>query len=624
MEGQSWIPRFTFVPAPSLRRLFHELKDRQVFRVATVYAVVGFVVVQIADIVFPALQLPDWTVSLVVALALLGFPVALVLAWAYDLTPEGVRRADAAPPEPADPAIRPGGRLTAGVGLGVLVGLIGFGGVVYMTGRDTGEGAEASIRSIAVLPFENLSLEEENAFFAAGIHDEVLAHLGRIADLRVISRTSVRSYAGSPKSMREIGRELGVRAVVEGSVQRQGDQIRVTAVLIDAEADRQLWADRYDRSLEDVFQLQTDIALAIAGALEATLTPEERRRVERSAPTEDLEAFRQYVLGMGHLDQRTHDSMRRSIPFFERAIARDSTYAEAWAALANAYTLLHDYGYMGLQEALATAQPALARVMMLDRELAYGSMAGLHMTRGDWSDALRALRLAAEVQPGSADIHSWRSWVSLLLGRTEEALEAARTAVEIDPFHPESVSNLAFSHLANGDATAALDALRNRRDGRPAFTTDHFYEGWALYQLGRHAEAREVLSGLETEWAGEGPRAILALSLIAVGDRAAARGVLSEILEREDSFAAGVVLTGLGEPEAAMEAFGQAEDWGRYWPILAVRYLPADLWGPVRGDPRFEQLRAERDRAALGPESRQRTVNVCWAPVWAAASATSR
>jgi TolB-like protein/Flp pilus assembly protein TadD len=581
----------------SLRQFLHELRTRKVFRVAGVYAVVGFVVVQVADIIFPALHLPDWTITLVVVLALLGFPVALVLAWAYDLTPDGVRRADAAP---AAAASAGRGRRTAGLGIGILVGLVAFGGIVYLTatGDDdgNGDGATAAIRSIAVLPFENLSVEEENAFFAAGMHDEVLTHLGRIADLRVISRTSVRPYAGSSRGMREIGRELGVRAVMEGSVQRQGDQIRVTAVLIDAETDQQIWAERYDRSLDDVFRLQTDIALAIAGALEATLTAEERRRVERAAPTEDLEAFRQYVLGMGHLDQRTEPAMRRAIPFFERAIARDSAYAEAWAALANAHTLLHDYGYADAADVLPAAEAAVQRVMELAPELAYEPLAGVHMARGDWDEALRWLRRAVEVQPGSADGQSWRSWVSLLQGLPREALEAATAAVQIDPFHPESVSNLALSYLASGASQSGLNALRNRPEGRPEFTTDHFYEGWLLFDLGRYPEAARVLSGLEAEWADQGPRALLALALVAMGDEPQARSLLAEIEARDDRFSTGLVLLALRDPEAALESLGRVEEWGRYWPTLALRYLPAHLWDPVRPDPRFRALLDQLDR----------------------------
>lgn len=596
-------PAFSVVPlsTPPPRRLIHELKNRKVFRVAVVYAVVGFMIVEVADIVFPALHLPDWTVTLVVVLALLGLPVAVVLAWAYDLTPDGVKRAapglgtTVADTSPAARDDSTDSRLVAGVGIGVIVGLIGFGAAVYVTGSAESEDAPAmSIRSIAVLPFANLSVEEENAFFAAGMHDEVLTHLGRIGDLQVISKTSVQPYAGTSKGIVEIGRELGVRAVMEGSVQRYGNQIRVTAVLIDAATDQQLWAESYDRGLEDLFALQTEIALAIAQALEARLTPEERRRVERSAPTEDLEAFRQYVLGIGHLDQRTESSMRRSIPFFERAIARDSSYAEAWVGLADAYILLHDYGY-AVGDVLPLAEDALSKVMALDHELAFASQAGLHMTRREWPEAMGQLRRAVEVQPGSANAHSWRSWVALLLGLREEGLEAARVAVDLDPLHAEAVSNLALSLMANDDGEAGLTAARRIGEIAPEFTTGPLQEGMILYRLGQFPEARDLLDGIEAEWAGEGPRATLALAHIAVGDTAAGRDLLPEIEAAGDRFATGLVLTTLGETEDALQAFDEVEELSP-WPVLVLRYFPPELWDPVRGDPRYDRLLREVDR----------------------------
>src|SRR2546423_4150345 len=260
---------------------FEEVKRRKVYRVAVAYIIVAGGIIQIASAVFPAWELPNWSQRLVIVLLLAGFPIALILAWAFDVTPDGVR---VTAPPPSLPAYHRGRRnlfilLTIGV---VLSAVTGF----FLLPRAS---ARKLDKSIAVLPFENLSDDKENAFFADGIQDDILTNLSKIGELQVISRTSVMPYRGKASNLREIGKALGVATILERSVRRIGNRVRVNVQLIDATTDEHLWANDYDRDLIDVFAIQTDLAQKIARELQAKLSPTEKAQIERK-PTENSEA----------------------------------------------------------------------------------------------------------------------------------------------------------------------------------------------------------------------------------------------------------------------------------------------------------------------------------------------
>src|SRR5437660_8158864 len=270
---------------------FAELKRRNVYKVAVAYAVVGWLVVQVTTQVFPIFEIPNWALRLIVLAIVIGFPIALVMAWAFELTPEGIKRT-----EDVDLATQ-ASKSRTWIYVVIVGALLSVG--LFMLGRygfreKISASSELPAKSIAVLPFENLSSDKENAYFTDGVQDEILTDLAKIADLKVISRTSVMQYkSGTPRNLREIGQQLGVAHVVEGSVQRAANQVRVNAQLIDARTDAHLWAQTYDRDLADVFAIQSEIAKAIADQLQAKLSPNEKKAIEQP-PTTDLAAFDLY------------------------------------------------------------------------------------------------------------------------------------------------------------------------------------------------------------------------------------------------------------------------------------------------------------------------------------------
>jgi serine/threonine protein kinase/Flp pilus assembly protein TadD len=478
--------------------------------------------------------------------------------------------------------------------LGLLLGALGVGWTLL---GDGGRGPEVTDRSIAVLPFETLGYEEANTF-TKGVHGDLLTRLSHISGLDVTSRISVMRYESLDKSLRVIAEELGVVWILSGEVQETVDQVQVSARLVNARTDRQVWADSYRSALtaEDLFQVQAEITRQIAQALETRLSPQEERQVEQT-PTVDLEAYRLYWQGRQLLDQRTAQGLNRALDYFQRTIAADSSYALAWVGLADALLLTHAYGHAAADSVLLRAENAVRRALELDPESAeaHASLGLLHSERREGPAAIRNLERAVELRPGYAEAHNWLSWVHLLLGNREESLESAERAVELDPRSHEAVSNLSLSYLANGEYEEALAEARRVNEIQTSWETGRFFEGLSLYHLGRFAEARSVFEGLETPWAGSGTPATLALIAIASGDTAEAQDLLALMEESDGPFAAGLVLAALGDEDAAFEAFERIDRWSD-WPTLSVRHLYDPVWAPLRDDPRFEELVGEVDR----------------------------
>jgi len=460
-------------------------------------------------------------------------------------------------------------------------------------------------KSIAVLPFENISADPEAEPFVKGMHEGLLTELSRIAKLKVISRTSVMQYADTKKGIPAIANELGVFTVLEGTVQRVEDRVRVTVQLIDGQKDVHIWAENYDRKLtaRNIFAIQTELAKKIADRLEAHLTPEEERAVERT-PTEDLEAYRLYVQARTQLDQRTEEGMRRAVNYFELAIARDSSYALPWVGLADASALLYIYGHEDATNVLPRAEAAARHALELNPRLgeAHASLGLLHEARREGPAQIQELERAVELRPGYAEAHSWLSWVHMLLGYPMEALESAKRAVELNPLSPEPVSNLSLSYLTNGEWQKALREARRVRVLQSDWSTGPFYEGLALYHLGRYTEAKSALQDLLVRWAGAGPLVTLALAHVATGDTATARELLARLEEMDEPLNVGLVHAAFGEKEEALKAFGKVDRWN-YWPTLSVRYFFPHVLGPLREDLRFDQLLGEVNRSwGLNPD----------------------
>lgn len=424
--------------------LLAELKRRKVVRVGAVYAATGFAVLQAADILAPALRLPEWTVTMVVAILALGCPVALGLAWVFELSADGLRRTLPQPVPAAATQPWLGRRTVLVVGALVLFGS-GLGAGWFIRPEPRG-GAGADRASLAVLPFENLSRDDATAPFVAGLHDDLLTRLSGVGALRVIARASVRQYEGSDKPLRLIAQELGVATVMAGGVQRAGDHVRINVQLIDGTTGEQLWAQRFDRDLTaaGLFGIQTEITDAIARSLSARLTDEERSALGR-VPTGDVVAYELFLRGRAAFEEAFlgDKNHRAAIDLFREAAEKDPSFAEAWAQLAIAW--MHEYYWRNVDD-VAPARDAVRRARALDPGLADAALAQalihyygdleLRAALAELSDVRRGFAGSAAVLQLAADLLS-------RLGRTDEALATALRSLELDPRSPAAITRAA-------------------------------------------------------------------------------------------------------------------------------------------------------------------------------------
>src|SRR5438046_3647683 len=344
----------------NLRNFFAELRRRNVYKVSVAYAVVGWLLVQISTHVFPCLEIPNWIVRLVIILIAIGFPIALVIAWAFEATPEGIKRTEVADAMPGSAATRR--KKHASIYVVVIAAAISV--TLFFLGRYTaGNKSVASAsnelpaKSIAVLPFDNLSRDPDNAFFAEGVQDEILTRLAKVADLKVIARTSTQKFKSAPENLPDIAKQLGALNVLEGSVQKVNDQVRVNVQLINALTNAHLWAEIYDRKLTDIFAVESDIAKTIADQLQAKLTGSEKTAISKE-PTANTEAYELYHKGRSLWGKRTGDNIPKAIAFYAQAIARDPNYAPAYARLASAHILSPFYAGADRREANSKAKEA--------------------------------------------------------------------------------------------------------------------------------------------------------------------------------------------------------------------------------------------------------------------------
>ncbi|TVP55781.1 MAG: hypothetical protein EA351_09965 [Gemmatimonadales bacterium] len=455
--------------------------------------------------------------------------------------------------------------------------------------------------SIAVLPFESLGVDQPSTL-AEGLHHDLLTRLSSVTALSVTSRTSVLRYRGTSVPLPEIAGALGVGTIVEGAVQQVGDRVRLNIQVIDARSDGHRWADTFDRELttENLFEIQSELAETIAQRLRAELTPHERARMTRGAPTGSLEAYRHQQEGRLRLDKRTDDGMRRAVRHFRRAIAEDPDYALAWVGLADALTLRYEYGYAGADETFPEATSAVERALALDPELAaaHASRALMHEARHEGPPAIHGYARAVELEPSHADAHNWMSWTYQLLGRGEAALECSLRAVQLNPLAPEVVGNLAATRLVTGDPETALREARRAHRLQPDETSAAFYEAHAQLALGEPDEARKLLEGLLVPWAGSGPLLALAMIHATSDSKPEARSLFGRLAEAGDTFGVGMVHATLGERERAFAALERVERWA-YWPTLAMHFHYRDMLGDFCEDARFRAV-LERVRRHWG------------------------
>jgi TolB-like protein len=440
------------------RSFFAELKRRNVYRVAVAYGVVAWLLIQIATQVFPFFDIPNWAVRLVVLLIAVGFPIALILAWAFELTPEGIKRTEEVAPNQS--ITRKTGRKLDFLIFAVL--LLVIGALVYQQLRPKRSATAASTsvaipeKSIAVLPFENLSANQENAFFTDGVQDEILTNLAKIADLKVISRTSVMLYkSGNPRNLREIGQQLGVAHVLEGSVQRAANRVRVNAQLIDARSDAHLWAQTYDRDLADVFAIQSEIAKTIADQLQAKLSPKEKAAIEEQ-PTTDLRAYECYIKGkellsgfVGAADPQ--GTVTRAVQLLQEATERDSHFLLAYYKLAEAHENAYSFQVDHTPARLAQAKEAVDAAIRLRPDAPETHLAQAwyaYIAAHDYNRARDEVAKALNALPNNADALTMAARIDRRQGRWDDSLHNYLRAKEVDPGSTEILRDIAAIYVS--------------------------------------------------------------------------------------------------------------------------------------------------------------------------------
>ena len=410
-----------------MNSIIDELKDRKVIRTVVSYAVVAFVIMQLVEIVFPIFDFPKWTAQFVIILLALGLPVSVVVSWIFDRTPEGFVKAvpTSSSVSKTEDDTRPFYAKKRIIFL--VAGVVGGLAIGWLVPRGDREEERIAERSIAVLPFDNLSDSKEDEYFSDGITEEIITQLSKVSDLLVISRTSVLQYKGTTKTIREIGEELGVAAILEGSVRRDGDNLRITGQLIDTDSDQHLWADTYDRRMENIFQIQTDVATRIAEALDARISRSEKRSMA-TVPTQNVEAYTLYLKGRTEYFNYTYEGFEKSIDYYRQALKLDPSYALAYSGMGDSY----------------------GQMFIDNQDELYSEL------------SIQSSEKALSINKDLAEGYKARALISTYLGRISEAIDMNKRAIELGYFMAES--NLAFAYWWQGDLSKSLKHhLRGRQ-----------------------------------------------------------------------------------------------------------------------------------------------------------------
>jgi TolB-like protein/Flp pilus assembly protein TadD len=546
---------------------FSELRRRNIFRVAAAYAIVSWLIVQIATSTFPVLEIPSWCVRLVIVLVVLGFPVAMLLAWAYELTPEGLKRTeDIAPTEAARRPVTQ--RLNVTI-ISVLTCALVF--LIYQ--RYYPSSSSSPEKSIAVLPFENFSDDKENAFFADGIQDDILTSLAKIRDLKVISRTSVMPYRGATKNnLPQIAQTLGVVNVLEGSVRRVGNQVVVSVQLIDARTDRHLWAKRYDRRLADTLGLQGELASEIATELRATLSPEEKGRVE-TKPTENPDAYVLYLKARGYETNpdRLFEDLTLAERLYSEALQHDPSFAIAHARLSATLARIYHW-FDPTEERKTRIRTSANKALALKPDLGEGHLAlGLYYywTESNYEKALEEFRLAAAALPNDGEIGYFSAAIRRRQGKWNENLELLQKTLAVDPGNANVASEIAYTYAFIRDwpqAAQMYDRVVALAPDSPNFKINRAYID--LYASGKTEALKSALAEIPggVDPSGLVSRARWDLAMLERDYAAADRAISSYALDvfqcdeipMPKSFFRGCTALARGDASAAQTQFAAA------------------------------------------------------------------
>jgi len=555
--------------------LFGELKRRRVFRALVGYGIAAFAVLQIVEPITHGLHWPDAMLSYVVVALAAGFPVVVALAWIFDVKAGRIERA---------PAARLRGLPLAAVVIAIGAAAAAPGLLYFFVVRSPARTVSAPA-SIAVLPFVNMSSDKESDYFSDGITEELINALAHVKGLRVTSRTAVFALRGKNLGIRELGEELKVGTLLEGSVRREGNALRITAQLIGVSDGYHLWSNTYDRELKGIFAVEDEIARSIAAALQRTL-------VGVKAPTTDLKAHDLYLKGRYFWNKRTGEGLRRSVVFFEDAIRHDPNYALAYCGLADALALRVEYDNGRPSEVLPKAKEAALRALQLEPGLgeAHAALGNIALFQNDWTASLAENHKALEVNPNYMMAQKWIGNTLMFTGHQEEARVAFERALQMDPTSLIASSNVGETYFFERDYPKAIEQLSKTLEMDPEFQQARIDLARAYSSQGKHTEALAQVDRLHLVAATV--RELLRATVLARADRREEALGLARDLEarsaREplDPVAFAAVWIALGDHDKALALLGRAcadHEW-----MSDVKIAPE--MDPVRADPRYHEV----------------------------------
>ena len=581
--------------------LFVELKRRNVFRAAAFYAASAWLLVQIATQVFPFFHIAEWVVRWIVVAAAIGFPFAMMFSWLYEWTPHGLQR---------ESEVAANESVTRESGKKLdrwIIAILALAVVLLLTNQfvlhrdekrdDIAPVAEISAKSIAVLPFDNLSRDPDNAYFAEGVQDEILTRLAKVADLKVISRTSTQRFKSAPTDLREIAKQLGVTHILEGTVQKAGDSVRVNVQLINALTDVHLWADTYDRKLTDIFAIESEIAKNVTENLKARLN-DRAEEVLAARPTENPEAHELYLKGRYFWNRRSTASLRKAGDYFQKAIDLDPKYALAYAGLADVHSLVPVYAGTAPQDDVPKALAAARKAVELDDRLAesHTSLGNALVSSVQLKAAEAEFRRALELNPNYATAHQWLAECLFGQGRFSESLAENERAHELDPLSLIINASYASSLAGAGRYEEAVQQARKTLDLDPELVPGHEILG-QIYEDERKLNEAIIEYGKANEL-GPTPSnfAMLAHAYAKTGRMGETRKILDKLTDLSaqqyvGAYPLAVVHLALGEKDEALRLLEQSfveRDillQGLYGSIKIDKRLD-----PLRHDPRFQKL----------------------------------
>ncbi len=544
-----------------------EIKRRKVFQVAAVYAVVAWLIIQMVDVVSEPLNLPGWLDTVVIVLLAVGFPVAVILAWVFDTTPEGVKR-DTGVDAPS----------------------------LQQSAATDAVGPQH--KSIVVLPFVNMSADPENEYFSDGLTEEIINALTQLQDLRVAARTSSFVFKGKSTDIAEVAHKLNVNTVLEGSVRKVGNNLRITAQLINVADGFHLWSEKFDRELDDVFIIQDEISLAIVDKLRVRLTPVEKAQLV-GKQTPNLAAHEDYLKGRYFWNQRG-PGLQKAVHFFKLALAKDDNYATAYAGLADAYSLLGFYGYLPPMDVMPKAREAALRALEINDNLAeaHCSLGYVHtIFDWEWEKARQEFQRALELNPSYVPARYWYSVLLWFLGRTEEAITEVRRGLETDPLSAYTQVQLGSVLLSAEKYDQATEQLLQALELEPDFYSARAFLGIAYYFQSRVDDAIcEIQKAIDISDRNQWPVAYLGFVYAAIGDRTRTVEVLAELESRSQkehihAYWIAAIYALLDEKDEAFDWLEKA--FNERTPILgtnAMKTYPGWVYNNLRDDSRFQDL----------------------------------